>query len=149
MAMNDEIFSGELARICGVSPDTIRHYERVGVLPAAVRGANGYRRFPRSAVARVQLIRRALAIGFSLGEVARILRQRDGGAPPCRNVRALAGEKLAALDRRIAEMTAMREELAAMLEEWDARLAGTPDGEEARLLESTAHRRLTTEKEEP
>jgi len=136
MAMNDEIFSGELARICGVSPDTIRHYERVGVLPAAVRGANGYRRFPRSAVARVQLIRRALAIGFSLSEVARILRQRDGGTPPCRSVRALAGEKLAALDRRIAEMTAMREELAAMLDEWDARLAVTRDGEEARLLES-------------
>ena len=115
MAMNDEILSGELARICGVSPDTIRHYERVGVLPAAVRGANGYRRFPRSAVARVQLIRRALAIGFSLAEVARIVRQRDGGTPPCRTVRALAGEKLETLDRRIAEMTAAREELVAML----------------------------------
>lgn len=133
--MKDEILSGELAQICGVSPDTIRHYERVGVLPAAVRGANGYRRFPREAVGRVLLIRRALAIGFSLAEVGRLLRQRDGGAPPCRNVRALAGEKLDALDRRIAEMLAMREDLARMLEEWDARLALTKDGEEARLLE--------------
>jgi DNA-binding transcriptional MerR regulator len=133
--MNDEILSGELARICGVSPDTIRHYERVGALPAAVRGANGYRRFPRSAVARVQLIRRALAIGFSLAEVARIVRQRDGGTPPCRTVRALAGEKLEVLDRRIAEMTASREELVAMLHEWDARLAVTRDGQAAGLLE--------------
>lgn len=132
--MNDEIFSGELARICGVSPDTIRHYERVGVLPPAVRGENGYRRFPRESVARVQLVRRALAIGFSLAEIARILRQRDGGAPPCRNVRALAGEKLDDLDRRIAEMTAMREELAKMLVEWDERLARTPEGDAARLL---------------
>src|SRR5262245_36797423 len=84
--------SGELARMCGVSPDTIRHYERVGVLPAAVRGANGYRRFPREAANRVMLIRRAIAIGFSLAEVERILRQRDGGSPPCRTVRALAGQ---------------------------------------------------------
>jgi MerR family copper efflux transcriptional regulator len=135
IAMQDEILSGELARLCGVSPDTIRHYERVGVLPAAVRGANGYRLFPREAVGRVLLIRRALAIGFSLVEVERILRQRDGGTAPCRTVRALAGEKLEGLDRRIAEMQAAREELARMLMEWDVRLARTRDGEPARLLE--------------
>ncbi|HEV7241654.1 MAG TPA: heavy metal-responsive transcriptional regulator [Thermoanaerobaculia bacterium] len=133
--MNDEFFSGELARTCGVSPDTIRHYERLGVLPAAVRGANGYRRFPREAAGRVMLIRRALAIGFSLAGVARILSQRDDGSPPCRAVRALAGEKLDTLDRRIAEMTAMREDLARMIEQWDVRLAATRDGEAARLLE--------------
>ena len=138
--MKDEIFSGELAKLCGVSPDTIRHYERVGVLPAAVRGANGYRVFPREAAGRVLLIRRALAIGFSLAEVAKILRQRDGGAPPCRNVRAMAGEKLAALDQRIAEMIAMREDLARLLEEWDAKLAATGDGEAARLLEALVER---------
>ena len=137
--MNDEILSGELARMCGVSPDTIRHYERVGVLPVAVRGANGYRRFPRETAGRVLLIRRALAIGFSLEDVAKILRQRDGGAPPCRSVRALAGEKLEALDRRIAELLATRGELVKMLEEWDARLAATPEGERARLLETLVH----------
>lgn len=136
MAMTDEILSGELARLCGVSPDTIRHYERVGVLPSAVRGSNGYRLFPRESVGRVMLIRRALAIGFSLEELARILRQRDSGAPPCRNVRAMAGGKLADLDRRIAEMMAMREELARILEEWDARLSTTRDGEAAHLLHS-------------
>lgn len=121
--------------MCGVSPDTIRHYERVGVLPAAVRGANGYRLFPREAAGRVLLIRRALAIGFSLAEVAKILRQRDGGSAPCRNVRSLAAEKLADLDARIAEMAAAREDLANLLDEWDAKLAATRDGEEARLLE--------------
>lgn len=134
--MNDEILSGELARTCGVSPDTIRHYERLGLLPAAVRGANGYRRFPRECVDRVRLIRRALAIGFSLAEVGRILRQRDTGAAPCRGVRALAGEKLTELEARIAEMNAMREDLVAMLSEWDVRLQATPDGEPAYLLEA-------------
>ena len=120
-----ELQCGRLATLCGVSPDTIRHYERLGLIHA-VRGDNGYRRFPRETVGRVQLIRRALAIGFSLAEVAKIVRQRDGGAPPCRNVRAMAGEKLASLDQRIAEMIAMREDLARLLEEWDARLATTP-----------------------
>jgi MerR family copper efflux transcriptional regulator len=133
--MNDEISSGELARICGVSPDTIRHYERVGVLPRALRGDNGYRRFPRAAVARVHLIRRALVIGFSLPELVRILRQRDDGTPPCRTVRAMAGSKLEALDRRITEMIETREQLANLLGEWDDRLAATRDGGAAGLLE--------------
>lgn len=122
--------------MCGVSPDTIRHYERVGVIPHAARGANGYRSFPRAAVERVKLVRRAVAIGFSLEEIARILRQRASGAAPCRSVRAMASEKLTELDRRIAEMTAMRDELRNIIDEWDARLSATPEGEPARLLET-------------
>jgi DNA-binding transcriptional MerR regulator len=136
LCMNDDISSGELARLCGVSPDTIRHYERLGVLATAVRGANGYRRFGREAVDRVMLVRRAIAIGFSLAEIADILRQRDRGAAPCRRVRAMAQEKLTDLDRRIVEMTVMREELQTILEQWDSRLAATRDGEPALLLES-------------
>ncbi len=139
--MTDEISSGELARLCGVSPDTIRHYERVGVLPGAVRGANGYRRFPPESIERVLLVRKALAIGFSLDELARILGQRDAGTPPCRNVRALAGQKLADLDRQIAEMIAMRADLAHILEEWDAKLSATADGESAHLLQSLQKRK--------
>lgn len=137
----DEILTGELARMCGVSADTIRHYERVGVLPAAVRGPNGYRYHVRESAGRVMLIRRAIAIGFSLAELARILCQRDEGTPPCRGVRALAGEKLAELDRRIAEMQAMRDELAEIVEEWDGRLAATRDGEAAFLLEGLRNRK--------
>lgn len=121
--------------MCGVSPDTIRHYERVGVIPRAARGANGYRSFPREVIERVRLVRRAITIGFSLEEIARILRQRTSGKAPCRTVRSLAGEKLSELDRRIAGMTAMRDELRNIIDEWDARLASTPEGEPARLLE--------------
>src|SRR5436189_254595 len=130
-----------LARMGGVSADTIRHYERVGVLPAPVRGANGYRYHVRESAGRVMLIRRAIAIGFSLAELARILRQRDQGTPPCRGVRALAGEKLAGLDRRIAETQAMREELAGIVEEWDGQLAATREGEAAFLLEGLRKRK--------
>ena len=132
--MKDDVPIGALARSCGVSPDTIRHYERLGLI-AAMRGANGYRRFSRETIDRVRLIRRALAIGFSLAEMTRILRQRDEGIAPCRGVRALAGEKLDELDARIREMTAMRAELAGIIAEWDQRLAVTPEGEPALLLE--------------
>ncbi|HEX6159945.1 MAG TPA: heavy metal-responsive transcriptional regulator [Thermoanaerobaculia bacterium] len=134
--MTEDLLPAELARLCGVSADTIRHYEKVGVLPAAHRGANGYRRYSREMVDRVRLVRRALSIGFSLEELARILRQRDDGAAPCRGVRALAETKLAELERRIVEMTALREELAKVVDEWDERLDATRDGEPARLLES-------------
>ena len=72
--------------------------------------------------------------------MARILRQRDAGTPPCRNVRAIAEEKLAELDRRIAETTAMREELAGILGQWDAKIATTPVGEPALLLQSLQQR---------
>jgi DNA-binding transcriptional MerR regulator len=134
--MKDEVQSGTLARSCGVSADTIRHYENLGLI-AATRGANGYRYFPSATVARVQLIRRALSIGFSLVEMQRILVQRDSGAAPCRGVRALAQTKLSDLDARIAELIAMRGELSDIIDEWDERLAATPDGEPALLLERT------------
>src|SRR6185295_15337497 len=87
--------SGELARLAGVSPDTLRHYERKRLLQRPRRSANGYREYPPSTLDRVHLVRRALAVGFTLDELARILSVRDQGGAPCRQVRALAGEKLA------------------------------------------------------
>jgi DNA-binding transcriptional MerR regulator len=130
------LLSGELANLAGVSSDTLRHYERVGVLPRPPRTQSGYRRYPPSAVDRVRLIRRALAIGFSLDELRRVLQVRDRGGAPCRNVRALAAAKLDQTVQRIAELEALRDQLRALLQDWDGRLARVPDGEPARLLES-------------
>lgn len=97
--------SGELAKLTGVSTDTLRHYERIGVLPRPGRTAAGYRRYPAHAVDRVRLVRAALALGFSLEELAGVLRVRDRGGAPCRQVHALAAEKLAQLDLKIIELT--------------------------------------------
>jgi DNA-binding transcriptional MerR regulator len=130
------LLSGDLARLSGVSSDTLRHYERIGVLPRPPRTEAGYRRYPPSAVDRVRLIRRALAIGFSLDELRRILQVRDRGGAPCRNVRALAASKLEQTEQRIAELEALRDQLRAVLADWDSRLDGAPDGQPARLLES-------------
>ncbi len=126
---------GAAARAAGVSPDTLRHYEARGLLRPA-RGANGYREFSGESVARVRLIRRAVALGFTLDELGRILSVRDRGGAPCRNVRALAGSKLARLEDRLREVTEARDLLRRVLERWDARLGSAQGGERAGLLEA-------------
>src|SRR6516225_11635003 len=110
--------SGELARLCGVSTDTLRHYERVGVLPRAARTASGYRQYPPEAQVRVMAVRRALALGFSLAELARIFRVRERGGAPCREVQRMAEGKLAEIEKRLTEMSALRDELRGLLAEW-------------------------------
>ncbi|HWQ32974.1 MAG TPA: MerR family DNA-binding protein, partial [Blastocatellia bacterium] len=97
---------------------------------------NGYREYPPQAVERVRLVRRALARGFRLDDLARILRARDQGGAPCRQVRELAAAKLDELETLLRELTAARDELRALLKEWDLRLRSTGDNEPARLLES-------------
>ena len=130
--------SGELARLAGVSTDTLRHYERKGVLARPRRSPNGYRQYPPGALARVLLVRRALAVGFTLDELARVLSARDRGAVPCKEVRELAAAKLAEVEDRLAQLIGLRDELRATLKEWDGRLSKTPAGGRAGLLESLA-----------
>jgi len=132
--------AGSLAREAGVSTDTLRHYERKGVLPKPRRSPNGYREYPPEALARVLLVRRALVFGFTLDELARVLRARDRGGSPCREVRALAASKLAGVEARLGELAALRDELRATLDEWDARLSKTGKGVRANLLESLSSR---------
>src|SRR5436309_6325294 len=128
--------AGELARAAGVSTDTLRHYERKGVLPRPRRSPNGYREYAAESLARVLLVRRALAFGFTLDELARVLRARERGAAPCREVRALAAAKLADVEARLRELASLRDELRATLKDWDARLSKTEGGGRAGLLES-------------
>lgn len=130
--------SGELARAAGVSTDTLRHYERKGVLPAPRRSANGYRQYPAHALERVRLVRSALALGFTLDELARLLRTRDRGGAPCREVRALAERKLFEAEARLRELTALRDHLRETLARWDSRLSAAAEGERASLLETLA-----------
>lgn len=129
---------GELARQVGVSPDTIRHYERVGVLPRAQRSVVGYREYPASALERLRVVRGALAAGFTLASLAQIFTLRERGGVPCQEVRRLASERLTALEKLLAEITAERTQLLRLLAQWDLRLAATPTGEASGLLTSLA-----------
>ncbi len=127
-----------LAHASGVSTDTLRHYERIGLLPGTTRTRAGYRRYPPSAVERVRMIQRALMVGFSLKDLASVLGQRERGLVPCRHVRALVGERLDALEARVLELGMLRDEMRTLLREWDQRLAETPAGQRARLLDMLA-----------
>ncbi|HEV2668658.1 MAG TPA: heavy metal-responsive transcriptional regulator [Blastocatellia bacterium] len=129
--------SGELARLSGVSADTLRHYERKGLLKPR-RAPNGYREYTRHAVERVRLIRAALAIGFKLDDLQRVFKIRDAGGAPCRQVRELAAAKLDELEALVRDLTAMRDEMRELLKDWDRRLDSAPPDEPARLLETLA-----------
>jgi DNA-binding transcriptional MerR regulator len=111
-----------------VSVDTLRHYELKGLLPKTSRLPNGYREYAPEASVRVRLVRRAVALGFTLDELTRILAVRDRGGAPCRSVRALAHSKLAALEERIAELIDARDVLQKALRHWDVLLERTPTG---------------------
>jgi len=128
--------SGELAALAGVSTDTLRHYERKGVLARPLRKANDYRQYPATALQRIRLIRRALAVGFTLDELATVLKVRDRGGAPCMEVRALAAAKLSDIETRLREMSELRKELRAVLKDWDTRLEHRAPGQRAHLLES-------------
>ena len=128
--------SGELARQAGVSADTLRHYERKGLLARPQRAANGYRMYPPAALQRVRVIQRALDMGFTLDDLARVLRQRDAGGAPCGQVRAIAEKRLEELEARIEELVDLRDQLRTLVAEWRERLAMLPPGERAGLLDA-------------
>ena len=128
---------GRLAHLAGVSTDTLRHYERKGLLTSR-RSPNGYREYPPEALNSVRLAQRALSVGFSLDELARLLRIRRAGGAPCREVRALAAAKLETMEVRIHEFKALRSELRDWILAWDEKLAETPRGRRAFLLDAWA-----------
>jgi DNA-binding transcriptional MerR regulator len=135
---------GGVAETSGLTRETIRYYERLGLLPKPARTASGYRQYPAGAVNRLQLIRNAQRFGFSLTEIAGFLRVREAGGTPCRAVRDAAERMLVAVDAQISELQSARRQMRRTLRQWTRTLAHTPPGQQARLLESlplTASRR--------
>jgi MerR family transcriptional regulator, Zn(II)-responsive regulator of zntA len=126
--------SSELAHLCGLSTDTLRHYERKGLLHTG-RSANGYREYPPQSPDRIRLVRNALSVGFTLDELARLLKIREKGGAPCMEVRALAAAKLNDIEEQLRGLSALRSELRMMLGKWDTRLAVTRKGDQAHLLD--------------
>ena len=111
--------SGQLAKQSGVGVETLRFYEREGLLPEPARLASGYRQYPADAVERVQFIRRAQLIGFQLKDIKELLALRDASGDDCRDVRAKAVAKLADIDARIKDLETMRAELTRLVAECD------------------------------
>lgn len=107
---------GELATACSVPTQTIRYYERRGLLPPAARTPNGYRSYDASAIGRIQFIQRAQAAGLTLAEITGVIQVRSDGTAPCEHVDGLLHDKLADVDDRIGELQHLRGDLIELLD---------------------------------
>jgi len=128
--MMDTRTIGALARDVGINPRTLRYYERIGLLVPSARTDAGYRLYTERDAGRLSFIRRAQALGLSLTEIADVIAPREAGTTPCRHVSAVARAKATAIDARIAELAALRDELT--------RLADRAETVEARCVEGSS-----------
>lgn len=133
---------GAAAKAAGVAIDTVRYYEREGLLSRAQRTASGYRLFGAADVERLRFIRQAKALGFTLEDITELLRLQDGGGARAQ-VRDRARARIQDLDRKIRELTAIREALAALERQCHGRgtVAGCP------IIEGVQAVSLTSPKE--
>lgn len=98
---------GEIADAAGVAAQTVRFYERRGLLPPPERGSNGYRTYDETVLSRLRFIRTAQAADLTLDEISSIMTIRSHGESPCHHVEAL-------LENKVARIQAQRDELAAL-----------------------------------
>lgn len=120
---------GQVAREAGVGVQTLRYYEREGLLEEPARRDSGYRMYQRPAIQRVRWIRRAKMLGFSLNEIRDLLLLRENPQSTRGDIRARTKEKIDDLNQKIAEMTQIRDELCALVQACDggdAPLDGCP-----------------------
>jgi len=113
--MSEQLTIGRLARVAGVNVETIRYYQRRGLVDEPEKPLGGHRRYAASAATRVRFIKRAQQLGFTLDEVTGLLRLEDGQS--CRETRLLAEHKLALIETRIADLTRMRRMLKGLIAE--------------------------------
>jgi DNA-binding transcriptional MerR regulator len=133
---NAVFHTGELARVAGISPDTIRHYERIGILPKARRTASGYRVYTETTLQRICVVQRALRIGFTLAELADIFKTRDAGGAPCERVLDLARQKLKRIREDIVALQRTERYIQDVLQDWDSRVRRAGRGQRAHLLQT-------------
>jgi MerR family copper efflux transcriptional regulator len=112
----DPVRIGQLADRTGLSTKTIRFYETAGVLPEPERQRSGYRDYDEAAVDRLAFVRAAQAAGLTLAQIRDVIGVRDSSGSPCAHVTDLLDAHAAELDRRIVELTALREQVQRLRE---------------------------------
>ena len=113
-----ELTIGSLADEAGVNVETIRYYQRRGLMPEPDKPAQWYRRYDATTVKRVRFIKRAQALGFTLEEIGGLLKLDEAHA--CAETRELASHKLQTIETKLADLVAMRKALTALLCQCDA-----------------------------
>lgn len=113
---DDLLLIGEVAHRAKVRTDTLRYYERLGLVEPAARSPAGYRLYAHEAVDRLSFIKKAQAIGFTLHEIAGVISGALDGSPPCDHVRSTIRTRLEEVDACIADLSALRETLVGALQ---------------------------------
>ena len=127
---------GRLAKLAGVKPDTIRFYERSGLLPKPQRLASGYRSYDDAALKQVRFIRKAQSLGFNLDEIKRIMSLRGQGKETCQCVIRIAEATLAETETKLEELRKFKDTLATNLTRWKRVRRGPIAAEFCTLIET-------------
>ncbi|WP_323750459.1 MerR family transcriptional regulator [Marinobacter sp.] len=126
----------ELATAADVTPDTVRFYTREGLLRPSRNPNNNYQYYDAEDLRRLRFARKARQLGFSLPEIRQILGQADEQHSPCPMVRDVFEQRLAEVERELAELQQLRTRMVAALSAWQEMPDGTPDGHTiCRLIE--------------
>jgi DNA-binding transcriptional MerR regulator len=133
---------GEVSKRSGVGIEALRFYEKSGVIEPPWRTSSGYRQYDASVLDRLEFIKRAQALGFSLSEISRIIAEKQAGRSPCAEVREIVRARLQELDERMAQMRRYRREMAETLKGWDR--SGEVDGAICGLIEGSEIKRPIT-----
>ena len=126
---------GELARATGTKAETIRYYEREGILPAADRTDSNYRDYSDGHLATLTFVRRARELGFSMAQVRELLALSDHDDKPCEDVDQLVKQQLFEVESKIADLAALRDELAELARSCQSDRIG-----QCRIVESLGRR---------
>lgn len=110
----------KLATEAGVRPDTVRYYERAGLLPPAARSTSGYRMYGEEAVDRLRFIKGVQSFGLRLREVRDLLEVMDRGLCPCGHTEGLVRSRITELDEEIGRLRDVRKRLVRLAEEFPA-----------------------------
>jgi len=106
---------GDVTRLTGLSADTLRYYEKIGLLPKVARNASGVRLYDEQDLSRLRFIQRAQRMNFSLEEIGMLLKMRENPRDARDEVRQLTAHKLAEVERSLEELTLLRNELTLLL----------------------------------
>lgn len=115
--MASELTIGRVAKLAGVNVETVRYYQRRRLLAEPDKPHMGYRRYPADIVKHIRFIKRAQALGFTLEEIAELLRLEEARA--CAETRALAAHKMQLIDQKLTGLSAMRKALASLVQQCD------------------------------
>jgi DNA-binding transcriptional MerR regulator len=135
---------GDVSKQTGLGIETLRFYEKAGILDRPARTDSGYRLYDPGVLERIAFIKQAQVLGFTLEEIRQLIDHKKAGENPCREVREIVRHRLDELDEKLRQMRKYRNELSKALKEWDA--LGERKGHVCGLIENTRIESATRDK---